>query len=122
MAARCFSSGRCRYDVSDATPAPDPRLCPGARHRHHRGQRATAEAFRSRRCLRTAPISEGRHFAPRSAALALLNARVRAALPPGALAPPDLAAAAISRLGLARAVLGDVVFERVHHAPPVTAL
>ena len=56
---------------------------------------------------------------PRLKDLATMDARVRAGLPPGALAPPDLIAAATARLGLARAVLGEVAIERLHHAPPV---
>ena len=45
---------------------------------------------------------------PRAADLALIDARVRAALPPGVLLPPDLRDRALSRLRHAPAVLGAV--------------
>ncbi|HEY5105723.1 MAG TPA: PD-(D/E)XK nuclease family protein [Caulobacteraceae bacterium] len=51
--------------------------------------------------------------------LAALDAHVRAALPRGMLAPPDLVRAATARVALAPQVLGPVRFEHVHELPPV---
>jgi hypothetical protein len=48
---------------------------------------------------------------PRFRDLALIQARIRAMLPPGALIPPDLRDAAINRIAYAKALLGSVHVE-----------
>lgn len=55
----------------------------------------------------------------RLADLALIEARVRAALPPGVLTPPDMVAAALARTHLAADLLGPVTFEHTARIPPV---
>ncbi len=65
-----------------------------------------------------APADHADHH-PRLRDLALMDERVRTTLRPGALAVPDLTTAAVSRLGLAHGVLGEVMFERLHHVSPV---
>ena len=54
----------------------------------------------------------------RLADLASIDRRVRATLPHGSLAPPDLAAAALARVHLAPKVLGPIDFERLSRFPP----
>ncbi len=56
---------------------------------------------------------------PRCADLALLDARVRAALPPGVLVPPDLRNVALSRVDHAPTILGAVSLEGVIEVDPV---
>lgn len=57
--------------------------------------------------------------APRVVDLALIESRVRARLGPGVFIPPDLAAAAITRVHLAGDVLGVVAFEHIAWIAPV---
>lgn len=56
---------------------------------------------------------------PRLADLALLESRVRAGLHGGALAPPDLLAAALARRSLAPRILGPVIFEQLFDPAPM---
>lgn len=56
---------------------------------------------------------------PRLSDLALLDARVRAALNAGARATPDLAAAALARRRMFGLLVGELMLENVHHVAPV---
>ncbi|MBN8995390.1 MAG: PD-(D/E)XK nuclease family protein [Rhizobiales bacterium] len=56
---------------------------------------------------------------PRLADIALLDVRVRAALPPGVLAPPDLRRAALARVSHAPSVIGATELDRLGFIPPV---
>lgn len=56
---------------------------------------------------------------PRLSDLGLIERRVRGRLGPGVLTPPDLAAAAIARVGLAADLLGPVAFQHIIWIPPV---
>lgn len=75
--------------------------------------RTLSELWRSGGDLRSADAS------PRAADLAMIDARVRAALPSGVLVPPDLRDAALSRLRHAPAVLGAVALDGILEVEPV---
>ena len=56
---------------------------------------------------------------PRLADIALLDVRVRTALPPGVLAPRDLRSAALARVSFAPAVIGAAELDRLGFVAPV---